>query len=374
MQPHPSSRSYSIYARLICCLPELIVGHGRFHYLLLAVCGACLLALVIELLNIGFVAGAVACELGPIGVGQRGALLAAAFLGVVLSSHAWGCAVDRFGRHRALRWSTASAAGCSLLSAVGATNIHALIAGRLATGLCVSGVQSAALVYLGEFHGRRTRAPAVAQASMCMVAALWFMTSLAWLALPSASMSGAQVHVWANGWLVLSAWRLDVCAGAVLLSLLWTVLGWLPESAVYLVAEGRDTEALDALKVAYRWNCGAKVILLIFRYSPITIPSKYPKLGRIPGTRTTTGAAVQPPQHLGANTTDSRAAVAAQHRSHELPLVRAVHDCARPEHVAAVHFHRTARHDHDHSCVHRRLLRKPVPDAAAVSAHRCAIE
>lgn len=232
-------------------------GHGRFHYLLLAVCGGSLLALVTELLIIGFVAGAVACELGSIDAGQRGALLAAAFLGVVLSSHAWGFAVDRFGRRRALRWSTASAAVCSLMSAVVATNVYALIAGRLATGLCVSGVQSAALVYLGEFHGRRTRQPAVAQASMCMVASLFVMAALAWLILPSAA--GGRVIVMANGWLVLSAWRLNVCAGAAMLVLLWAALGWLPESAPYLVAHGRETEALDALRVAHRWNTGKTV-------------------------------------------------------------------------------------------------------------------
>lgn len=121
----------------------------------------------------------------------------------------------------------------------------------------ISGIQSASLVYLGEFHGQRSRARAVTLASMCMVLALVFMAliSLAVLPLP--------VQIQLGSWLEFRSWRLDILVCAIVMLLAFFGTTRLPESPQFLLAMGRDDEALEALQFAYSWNTknGPEVVL-----------------------------------------------------------------------------------------------------------------
>nr|CAD7597514.1 unnamed protein product [Timema genevievae] len=45
---------------LVVCNP----GHGRFHYLLFVTCGLCLMTVIMEMLDIGYLLPAAHCDLG----------------------------------------------------------------------------------------------------------------------------------------------------------------------------------------------------------------------------------------------------------------------------------------------------------------------
>lgn len=60
----------------------LLLGLGRFHWLLLITCGLCLMSTIVETLNIGFVIPLIEmeCELS-LTLSQKGILNSAAFVG-----------------------------------------------------------------------------------------------------------------------------------------------------------------------------------------------------------------------------------------------------------------------------------------------------
>lgn len=108
------------------------IGVGRFHWLLLVVCGASLLALVTEVINIGFVVPSVKCEIA-ITASEQGVLLSMGFLGIVASSHLWGFLTDTWGRKRSLQLALGTGFLCSVASAF-VPSVGWLIVMRFCTG------------------------------------------------------------------------------------------------------------------------------------------------------------------------------------------------------------------------------------------------
>lgn len=72
-------------------------GFGKFHYLILAVCGLIYLNTAIGITIISFVLPAATCDF-EMTSGDKGLLTAAPMLGMVLGSYFWGCLADIKGR------------------------------------------------------------------------------------------------------------------------------------------------------------------------------------------------------------------------------------------------------------------------------------
>lgn len=236
--------------------------------------GGSLLALVTELINVGFVVPSAQCEFLFTEL-QQGILLSIGFLGIVCSSHIWGFLTDTWGRKKALQLALSTGWLCSTLSAF-ATSYSAILTLRFLTGFwsvifippiiwslklivfrnSVSGIQSSALIYLGEFHGDRTRARAVTFASMCMV------LSLVWMALVALAILPLKFEWTILDAYVLRPWRLDMMICSLMLALSFFVCAFLPESAQFLLAIGRRDEAMRSLHFVYEMNFGlpAKVL------------------------------------------------------------------------------------------------------------------
>lgn len=109
------------------------VGHGRFHFYLLLVCGFGLMGVVVENVNIGFVLPYVRCEM-DISTAEQGFLNSVGYIGIVVSSHLWGFLADTSGRRRVLVISMAGSFCFALLSAF-SINIIMLIITRLFVGI-----------------------------------------------------------------------------------------------------------------------------------------------------------------------------------------------------------------------------------------------
>lgn len=125
-----NSCSHTLYqsARFIYC-----VGHGRFHFLLLLVCGFGLMCVVVENVNIGFVLPYVRCEM-DISTREQGLLNSVSYIGIVISSHMWGFLADTTGRRRVLLISMTGSFTCAILSAF-SFNVISLILTRLLVGI-----------------------------------------------------------------------------------------------------------------------------------------------------------------------------------------------------------------------------------------------
>lgn len=109
-----------------------LVGLGRFHTLLLFICGFCLMSVINETLNMGFIISAAECDLG-LSFSDKGILNGAAFCGVVLSSHLWGFLSDTWGRRKVLVLATSCSLAFSVLSTF-SMNVWMLIVTRFCVG------------------------------------------------------------------------------------------------------------------------------------------------------------------------------------------------------------------------------------------------
>lgn len=90
-------------------------GFGKFHYMLLAVCGLIYLNTAIGITAISFVLPAATCDL-QMRSEDKGLLIAAPMLGMVIGSYFWGCLADTKGRRVVLICTLLLDAFCGIAS------------------------------------------------------------------------------------------------------------------------------------------------------------------------------------------------------------------------------------------------------------------
>ena len=128
---------------------------GKFHYMLLLVCGVCFMAVMVEIMCVSIILPSMQCDLVST-LTEQGILASSGFLGIVLSSHAMGFLADTWGRVRTLRLALVLASISTIISAF-SVNIWMLIVFRFLTGFFISGGQACVFSLCGEFHGNKTR-------------------------------------------------------------------------------------------------------------------------------------------------------------------------------------------------------------------------
>lgn len=110
-----------------------MVGQGRFHTLLLFITGLCLMSVVNETVNVGFIISAAECDL-ELSFSDKGILNGAGFMGVVVSSYVWGFLSDTWGRRRVLLLASSGALVTSVLSTF-SPHVWVLIGARFLVGI-----------------------------------------------------------------------------------------------------------------------------------------------------------------------------------------------------------------------------------------------
>lgn len=98
-----------------------------------------------------------------------------------------------------------------------------------------------------------------------MVLALVFIALVALAVLP------IPIRINVGPWMEFRSWRLDILVCGLVLLLAFAGACGLPESPQFLMAMGREDEALAALQFAYAWNTGnvpkVKNLLIPLSYS-----------------------------------------------------------------------------------------------------------
>lgn len=128
---------------------------GKFHYLLLLVCGLGYMAAAVEIIGMTVVMFSADCDL-KLTVTQQGLLGSIGYFGIILSSHAMGFSADTWGRVKTIRISLLLSVVASLIS-VFSINTSMLLASRFFTGFFITASQSCVYTLLGEYHSPKTR-------------------------------------------------------------------------------------------------------------------------------------------------------------------------------------------------------------------------
>ncbi|XP_046982719.1 synaptic vesicle glycoprotein 2A-like [Schistocerca americana] len=225
-----------------------MTGSGKFHWVLLTVCGLCLVAMCFEVLGIAYVTPAVLCDFDMTSF-EKGFLSGTINIGMIVSSHLWGYAADTWGRHVVLSLTLGLNFVCSVLSGL-MPSLALLIVFRLLSGIWICGPSAVTYAYLGEFHSDKTRAQSMVYVCLFIAAALLVQPGLAWAIIP---------QPWAAplGWITLRSWRVFIVVSALPSAAtffgLWFLL---PESPKFLLASGRHDQAIDVLRRMFAANTG----------------------------------------------------------------------------------------------------------------------
>ncbi|XP_049842899.1 synaptic vesicle glycoprotein 2A-like [Schistocerca gregaria] len=225
-----------------------MTGAGRFHYVLVTVCGFCLISMIFESLAAAYVTPAAQCDFDMTSF-EKGFLSGTIYVGMIVSSHLWGFVADTRGRRQVLLVTLALNFVCSVAAALMPT-LPLLIFFRFLNGVWICGPSAVTYAYLGEFHSDKTRTQAIVYVCIFLSMALLVEPGLAWAVIP---------QLWAAPlpWITMRSWRVFLILGAVPSAV--TFLGlWLllPESPKFLLAVGRPDEALAVLRKMFATNSG----------------------------------------------------------------------------------------------------------------------
>lgn len=228
-----------------------LIGTGKFHTFLLFICGFCLMSVINETLNMGFIISAAECDL-HLTFSDKGMLNGAAFCGVVISSHFWGFLSDTWGRRKVILLATSVSLALSILSSF-SVNVWMLIVTRFLVGVFISGNAATTYAYLAEFHTDKSRANSISWAAMFMAFGMIYLPFLAYFIIPLdgqlelySELLGMRYGLW-RFYLLLSSFTSVLIIGGILC---------LPESGKFLLIIGEHDGVIDVLKQMYRWNKG----------------------------------------------------------------------------------------------------------------------
>jgi AAHS family 4-hydroxybenzoate transporter-like MFS transporter len=198
---------------------------GRFRLGVFGLLAACLVLDGFDVQAMGYVAPALARELG-IPSGRMGLVFGAGLLGLFLGSFASGVVADRIGRRPVLLGATLVFSAFTLLTAFAET-MGQLYAVRFLAGLGLGAMMPNATALVGEYAPRRHR-----------VATMMIVTN--------GFMAGAVLGGLLSAWLIPAhGWRAVFWVGGLVpLLLLVPMAAWLPESIQFLALRGKEPARL----------------------------------------------------------------------------------------------------------------------------------
>lgn len=219
-------------------------GFGKFHYILLLVCGLANASDAIEVLCISFLLPSAECEL-KLTSSDKGWLSAVMFIGMLVGGYMWGGLGDSFGRKKTLIASLFINAICGFISSFIQTKDWFLFM-RFCSGVGVGGSIPVTWSYFAEFQPKSRRG-----SMLSIIASFWMIgniivAGLAWIIVPlNIPWHDPAINV---SWRVFTA----VCGIPALLAAIF--LFFLPESPKYLLSKSQEHAALKILRKIHRLN------------------------------------------------------------------------------------------------------------------------
>lgn len=230
-------------------------GVGKYHYILLMVCGTALMYANLEISGIGILMLPAKCDLHFTAL-EKQLFDSVGLLGVVLSSQVMGLLADTYGRIKLLRITLLLSLCTSFLSAL-SINTVMLISLRFLTGVFMAGVQCCMFTYLGEFHSKISRTKHLVFLSALIIVSNIYFPAMGLLVLP------IDLQLEYTSYLQFSSWRILLLFNMAFGIVAAVGLFLLPESPKFELSRGRHEAALHTLKNMHSMNYGKSSMYLI---------------------------------------------------------------------------------------------------------------
>lgn len=226
-----------------------VTGFGRFHYMLLAICGLIYMDTAIGVTILSFVLPAAQCDL-QMDSTAKGWLTASPMLGMVIGSYIWGCLADTKGRKIVLIATLLMDGIVGVVSSF-VQYFWIFLVFRFFNGFAVTGAMGICFPYLGEFQPTKYRERVLCWMEMFWTVGVIVLPLIAWLIIPMDFITYESETFHFKSWNLFVA----LCALPSLMLGLW--LFAFPESPKFLLECGETDAALEVFKWIYSRNTGA---------------------------------------------------------------------------------------------------------------------
>lgn len=224
-----------------------LTGYGRFHYILLAICGLVSTSEEMDVISMSFILPSAQCDL-DLNTQSKGWLNSIIFIGMMVGAYAWGSVADSLGRKKVLIVISIMNALCIVASSF-SQNYETFMVFRFLNGAALGGSGPVIWSYFAEFQPKAKRG-----SMLSFMAAFWtignlLVAGLAWLIIPSS----IGFHT-AN--FTFNSWRIFLMVCSIPSFLVAGLLLYLPESPKFLLSQGRMEDALAIFRGIYVTNTG----------------------------------------------------------------------------------------------------------------------
>ncbi|KAK6178546.1 hypothetical protein SNE40_013313 [Patella caerulea] len=244
---HERKRSES-HAGDIYTYEEAIVqtGYGKFHVLLVLLCGWAVSSDAVEVLSVSFLLPSATCDLN-LTSSDKGWLNAIVFVGMMVGGYFWGSLADSLGRRSVLMWSLTVNGLGGLLSSTSQVFWLFLIL-RFISGIGVGGSIPVIFTYFVEFQPKNKRGSMISLLATFWMGGNILAAGLAWLVIPHEGLGYFSPTFRYNSWRIFIA----LCTIPSLSSAAMFVL--MPESPKFLLRKGKELEAIRTLQKVHHTN------------------------------------------------------------------------------------------------------------------------
>ncbi|KAL1139312.1 hypothetical protein AAG570_006298 [Ranatra chinensis] len=224
-----------------------LASYGKFHYLLLIVCGFVSTSEEMDVVSMSFILPSAQCDLN-LNTHSKGWLNSIIFIGMMVGAYVWGSIADSVGRKRVLIIISFLNGFCIIASSF-CQSYGLFMTFRFLNGAALGGSGPVVWSYFAEFQPKKKRG-----SMLSSMAAFWtlgnlFVASLAWLIIPKRviySIPGIEIN----------SWRLFLMICALPSFVVGVLLFLLPESPKFLLAHGKPQRALQIFRHIYSRNTG----------------------------------------------------------------------------------------------------------------------
>lgn len=224
-----------------------LTGYGRFHYILLAICGLVSTSEEMDVISMSFILPSAQCDL-DLNTQSKGWLNSIIFIGMMVGAYAWGSVADSLGRKKVLIVISIMNALCIVASSF-SQNYETFMVFRFLNGAALGGSGPVIWSYFAEFQPKAKRG-----SMLSFMAAFWtignlLVAGLAWLIIPS----NIGFH---TASFTFNSWRIFLMVCSVPSFLVAGLLLYLPESPKFLLSQGKMEDALAIFRGIYVTNTG----------------------------------------------------------------------------------------------------------------------
>ncbi|XP_011177044.1 synaptic vesicle glycoprotein 2B [Zeugodacus cucurbitae] len=222
-----------------------LCGYGKFHYILLAICGLVSTSEEMDVISMSFILPSAECDL-DLNTSTKGWLNSIIFIGMMVGAYFWGSIADAVGRKKVLIVISFMNGFCIVASSFSQTYEWFMLF-RFLNGAALGGSGPVIWSYFAEFQPKAKRG-----SMLSFMAAFWtfgnlFVAGLAWLIIPSGI--GFKTDL-----ITYNSWRIFLMVCALPSFVVAFLLFYLPESPKFLLTKGKQEKAMAIFRGIFVTN------------------------------------------------------------------------------------------------------------------------